>query len=56
MPRRPTVALTDVQRQELIAYRDRDTWPYVHEQCAAVSKVAEADGPCRRPPGPLEAA
>lgn len=40
MARHRTLELTDVQRQELIDYRDHDRRPYVRERCAAMVKIA----------------
>ena len=41
MPLRRTLDLTDLQRVDLLHYRDHDPRPYVRERCAALLKVAD---------------
>lgn len=47
MPRRRTLPLTKIQRQELQEHRDHDSRPYVRERCAALLKVADGLAPFR---------
>jgi transposase len=41
MPLRRSLDLTDLQRADLLHYRDHDPRPYVRERCAAILKVAD---------------
>jgi len=45
MAQRRKLALTPVQRAELVAYRDRDPRPDVRERCAALVKIADGLSP-----------
>ena len=45
MPRRRTLALSEVQHQQLSHHRDHDPRPYVRERCAALLKVADGQSP-----------
>jgi hypothetical protein len=42
MPLRRTLALTDIQRQELQHHRDHSPYPFVRERCAADWQSAHA--------------
>ena len=41
MPLRRSLDLSDLQRADLLHYRDHDPRPYVRERCAAILKVAD---------------
>jgi len=41
MPLRRTLALTDIQRQELQQHRDHSPHSFVRERCAAMLKIAD---------------
>ena len=43
MPSRRTLDITELQRAELLQYRDHDPRPYVRERCAALLKVADGE-------------
>lgn len=45
MAQRRTLALSPVQRQELVGHRDHDPRPYVRERCAALLKIAAGRSP-----------
>jgi hypothetical protein len=41
MPLRRSLDLTDLQRADLLDYRDHDPRPYVRERCGAILKIAD---------------
>ncbi len=45
MYQRRTLALSDVERVELLSHRDHDPKPYVRERCAALLKIADGHSP-----------